>query len=53
MSATGPPPQAQHTWPTVKGTYKESVTEKMISDRIAENEDRWDFNRILREGILG
>lgn len=46
-------PEAANTWPTVKGTYKESVTEKMISDRIAENEDRWDFNRILREGILG
>lgn len=46
-------PEAANTWPTVKGTYKESVTEKMISDRIAENEDRWDFSRILREGILG
>ena len=46
-------PEAANTWPTVKGTYKESVTEKMISDRIAENEDRWDFNRVLREGILG
>jgi len=46
-------PEAANTWPTVKGTYKESVTEKMISDRIAENEDRWDFSRILKEGILG
>lgn len=46
-------PEAAKTWPTVKGTYKESVTEKMISDRIAESENAWDFNRILREGILG
>ena len=46
-------PEAANTWPTVKGSYKESVTEKMISDRIAENENAWDFNRILREGILG
>lgn len=46
-------PEAANTWPTVKGTYKESVTEKMISDRIAESENAWDFNRILREGILG
>ena len=46
-------PEAANTWPTVKGSYKESVTEKMISDRIAENENRWDFSRILREGILG
>ena len=45
--------EAANTWPTVKGSYKESVTEKMISDRIAENENAWDFNRILREGILG
>lgn len=46
-------PEAANTWPTVKGSYKESVTEKMISDRIAESENAWDFNRILREGILG
>ena len=46
-------PEAANTWPTVKGTQKKSVTEKMISDRIAENENAWDFNRILREGILG
>lgn len=46
-------PEAANTWPTVKGSYKESVTEKMISDRIAENENAWDFNRILKEGILG
>lgn len=46
-------PEAANTWPTVKGTYKESVTEKMISDRIAESENAWDFSRILREGILG
>lgn len=44
---------AANTWPTVKGTYKESVTEKMISDRIEESTNSWDFNRILREGILG
>ncbi len=44
---------AANTWPTVKGTYKESVTEKMISDRIEEANNSWDFNRILREGILG
>ena len=44
---------AANTWPTVKGTYKESVTEKMISDRIEESANAWDFNRILREGILG
>lgn len=46
-------PEAANTWPTVKGSYKESVTEKMISDRIAENEDSWSFSRILKEGILG
>lgn len=46
-------PEAANTWPTVKGSYKESVTEKMISDRIAENENTWSFSRILKEGILG
>ena len=46
-------PEAANTWPTVKGSYKESVTEKMISDRIAEQEDSWNFARILKEGILG
>ena len=46
-------PEAANTWPTVKGTYKESVTEKMISDRIAEAENDWSFSRILKEGILG
>lgn len=46
--------EAANTWPTVKGTYKEeSLTEKMISDRIAEEENNWNFSRILREGILG
>lgn len=45
--------EAGNTWPTVKGTYKESVTEKMISDRIEESQNAWDFNRILKEGILG
>lgn len=44
---------AGNTWPTVKPTVKESITEKMISDRIAETEDRWDFSRILKEGVLG
>lgn len=46
-------PEAANTWPTVKGSYKESVTEKMISDSIAENENNWSFSRILKEGILG
>lgn len=46
-------PEAANTWPTVKGSYKESVTEKMISDRIAEQADSWNFARILKEGILG
>lgn len=46
-------PEAANTWPTVKGSYKESITEKMISDRIAENENAWSFSRILKEGILG
>ena len=46
-------PEAANTWPTVKGSYKESVTEKMISDRIGENENAWSFSRILKEGILG
>lgn len=46
-------PEAANTWPTVKGSYKESVTEKMISDCIAEQEDSWNFARILKEGILG
>lgn len=47
--------EAANTWPTVKGTFKEeeSLTEKMISDRIAEEENNWNFSRILREGILG
>lgn len=46
-------PEAANTWPTVKGTYKESKTEQMISERIEESENAWDFSRILREGILG
>ena len=46
-------PEAANTWPTVKGTYKESKTEQMISERIAEQNDAWDFSRILKEGILG
>lgn len=46
-------PEAANTWPTVKGSYKESKTEQMISERIAEQNDAWDFSRILREGILG
>lgn len=46
-------PEAANTWPTVKGSYKESKTEQMISERIAESENAWDFSRILREGILG
>lgn len=46
-------PEAANTWPTVKGTYKESKTEQMISERIAEQEDAWNFSRILKEGILG
>lgn len=46
-------PEAANTWPTVKGSYKESKTEQMISDRIAEQNDAWDFSRILKEGILG
>lgn len=46
-------PEAANTWPTVKGSYKESKTEQMISDRIAEQEDSWNFSRILKEGILG
>lgn len=46
-------PEAANTWPTVKGSFKESKTEQMISDRIAESENAWDFSRILREGILG
>ena len=46
-------PEPANTWPTVKGSYKESVTEKMISDRIAENENACSFSRILKEGILG
>lgn len=46
--------EAANTWPTVKGTFKEeSLTEKMISDRIAEEENNWNFSRILKEGILG
>lgn len=45
--------EAANTWPTVKATVKESKTEEMISQRIKENADRWDFNRILKEGILG
>lgn len=46
-------PEAANTWPTVKGSYKESKTEQMISERIEESENAWDFSRILREGILG
>lgn len=46
-------PEAANTWPTVKGSFKESKTEQMISERIAESENAWDFSRILREGILG
>lgn len=46
-------PEAANTWPTVKGSYKESKTEQMISERIAEQNDAWDFSRILKEGILG
>lgn len=46
-------PEAANTWPTVKGSYKESKTEQMISERIAESENEWSFSRILKEGILG
>lgn len=46
-------PEAANTWPTVKGTYKESKTEQMISERIEESENEWSFSRILKEGILG
>ena len=46
-------PEAANTWPTVKGSFKESKTEQMISERIAEQNDAWDFSRILKEGILG
>lgn len=46
-------PEAANTWPTVKGSFKESKTEQMISDRIAESENEWSFSRILKEGILG
>ena len=46
-------PEAANTWPTVKGSYKESKTEQMISERIAEQNDAWNFSRILKEGILG
>lgn len=45
--------EAGNTWPTVKGSYKESVTEKMIDEKLAEKENNWDWNRILREGVLG
>lgn len=48
--------EAGNTWPTVKGTYKESeeepMTEKMIDARIKENEENWSFDKILKEGIL-
>ena len=46
-------PEAANTWPTVKGSFKESKTEQMISERIAESENEWSFSRILKEGILG
>ena len=45
--------EAANTWPTVKATVKESVTEQMIDKRIKENEDSWDWERILKDGILG
>ena len=32
--------------------FKESDTEKMITDRIKENQDRWDFGKILKSGVL-
>lgn len=44
--------EAANTWPTVKGTCKESVTERMIDERIKENEENWNFDKILKEGIL-
>lgn len=47
--------EAANTWPTVKGSYKESekpMTEKMIDDRIKESEENWSFDKILKEGIL-
>lgn len=45
--------EAANTWPTIKGTYKESKTEEMITQRIKENEENWDFKRILEMGVLG
>lgn len=45
--------EAANTWPTIKATYKESKTEEMITQRIKENEENWDFKRILEMGILG
>lgn len=44
--------EAANTWPTVKGTCKESVTERMVDERIKENEENWNFDKILKEGIL-
>lgn len=44
--------EAANTWPTVKGTCKESVTEHMIDERIKESEENWNFDKILKEGIL-
>lgn len=49
--------EAGDTWPTkpIKNTstIKESITDKMVSERIQENTDRWDWKRILESGVLG
>jgi hypothetical protein len=32
--------------------FAESATEKMVSDKIKENQDRWNFAQILKSGVL-
>lgn len=44
---------AANTWPTEKISVKESMSEKMVSDKLNESQDNWSFSKILESGVLG
>lgn len=46
--------EAANRWPTEKVSIKrESFAENMITQRIQESQDSWDFAKILASGVLG
>ena len=44
---------AANTWPTEKIAVKESMSEKMVSDKLNESQDNWSFSKILESGVIG